>query len=122
MSGAPGRGKQSAGWFIVAVVAGAAMVLALGAMAWSAGMKDSNHVGYDIRWVWGLCALAVAWAAWGARRRPRMTRAVVCLTLLALVLAGVVFVFDRYNVLVEYETWVARGMPEPWSLGTAPSP
>jgi hypothetical protein len=69
-----------------------------------------NHVGFDIRGTWAVCLIAPLVALrW--RLRPWMVALIVVVSGL---LALEVFVFDHFNVLVQYERWCDRGMPAAW--------
>ena len=75
-----------------------------------------NHWGLETRKFW-ICAAVTA--AWGGmelfwwRRRGRWLPILVLIS--AIALAGVVFVMDYYNLLVEYHVWIERGMPPAWT-------
>ena len=75
-----------------------------------------NHWGLDTRKFAVPAAATAVWAVmelfWW-RRRGRWLGVLVLVS--AVALAGLVFVTDYYNLLVGYERWLARGMPQPWS-------
>jgi len=79
-------------------------------------VNDSAHTSLPTRWLaWGLAAVALlALVAWWAERRARSKR---CrLLALAILLTGLlgaanVLLFEHYNVLMSYETWVERRLP-----------
>ena len=98
-------------WSLTGLLAGAAVFLVCQAVL----RRDCNHWGFDIRQLWAACGLAGAWAgaALCMRRRPAWPQFVLLATAAASAL--LVFVCDRYNVLVEYGLWCDRGMPLPWS-------
>lgn len=75
--------------------------------------SQANHWGMEIRYLWGLSAL-LALSAVVTRLAAGTSRKVTGFALsTALLLAVVVFVVDRQNLLVHYETWLHRGMPRP---------
>jgi len=59
-----------------------------------------------VTFLWG--AMELFWWRRGGRMLP------VLVILSALGLAAVVFIFDTYNVLIPYERWLQRGLPQPW--------
>ena len=70
----------------------------------------SNHVGFELagmRYValMGMVLFASAWAL--ARARWSLIGGALC----ALSLAGS-YALDHYNILLPYEVWLKRGMPE----------
>lgn len=97
--------------------AGIAVIALLGATAifWLFVLSRSvlggaNHVGWDIGRVRYLFYFGVALgifvaAAW------RMRVAVACIIVCLLSLGGA-YAIDTYNVLVPYEVWLKRGLPE----------
>lgn len=68
-----------------------------------------NHVGFDPRYLAVTAAPALAWAALG-RRRPRLRG--VLLGLAVLSIAGLLWLHATARLL-DYETWLKRGMPSP---------
>jgi len=73
-----------------------------------------NHWNYEIRWLYAivLCDIpAVVVVGLSAGGRP--ARAWVLLVLSSVMLFAVIAVVDRCNLLVNYEVWVSRGMPDP---------
>jgi len=77
-------------------------------------VPDSNHWGFDTRWLWLGCLPSLLVVALLLRSQYR--RRVLIPLCAALLLAIVVAVFDHFNILVEYESWLARGMPEAWHV------
>lgn len=110
-----GKGRPSLVWRLGAFVCLGLLVIAEVGLHHRIVTSDSNHVGVDIRWGWGLSALALVWSAAGLRFRPvpRWTITVVLIT--AVVFATGLLIIDRYNVMVEYTVWIRRGMPAPWT-------
>ena len=86
-----------------------------GLLIWRA-QRLVNHWAVDTRKFWACAAVTAAWGVmelfWW-RRRGRWLGVLVLVS--AVALAGLVFVMDYYNLLVEYELWLQRGMPEPWT-------
>jgi len=74
-----------------------------------------NHWGLEIRWLWPACAAAAGWSAIVMALRRRPGGPTLALLAVAAACAATVFVLDYFNVLVEYEAWIARGMPPPWT-------
>jgi hypothetical protein len=95
----------------VALALGAADLIALLAFAAYVRSSDSNH-GWPMEWTCVLAACgalsAVVAGALSAVSRRLFAALVAC----ALALAVTVFGCDRLNVMMEYDTWIARGMPE----------
>ena len=74
----------------------------------------ANHVGFDVRWLYGLAGVGVLWCAfvWLTRAAPGWL--IVAVVVLSAGLVGVVLAADGLNLFVEYETWLKRGMPGPF--------
>jgi hypothetical protein len=69
-----------------------------------------NHIGVSLLWVIPLALVAMlAGGLWRAAHRRRAGAFLLVLGLLTVV--GVVLL-DRLDILVEYETWLDRGMPD----------
>jgi hypothetical protein len=72
-----------------------------------------NHWGYDIRWLsrWCITVVLLCACLWlGCRASRRWLLGAMAATAL---LGGLVVALDRYNLLLEYELWIGRGMPCP---------
>ena len=84
-------------------------------LIWRAA-RLGNHWGLDTRKFWVPAAVTAAWGLmellWW-RRRGRWLPVLVLVS--AAALAVLVFVMDYYNLLVEYEVWLKRGMPPAWT-------
>ena len=86
-------------------------------VAYRALAGASNHIGINVTLmryvaVAGMALFGVVWLL--ARRGRDLIACVLC----ALSLAGS-YALDHYNVLVPYEVWLKRGMPE--RMSPAPS-
>ena len=100
---------QSGAWLCSAVT------LTLTALLWwQASIRKSNNIGFDIQifWMISLIGLVISIAAYYSTRT--LTLCITVLFMSALVLAITLFVLDYWNVLVEYDTWLQRGMPDKW--------
>ncbi len=80
----------------------------------------SNHIGFDLWWmravaVTGMVLFGVLWML--ARRNWALIAGALC----GLSLAGS-YALDRHNILVPYEVWLKRGMPERMAPTPAPAP
>ena len=94
---------------------GAALLLAAGGLlVWRAAVADSNHVGFDVRQAWLPSGLAFLWGLMGLLRPGGNRRASVALIGVSVLLAALVLVLDQFNLLVQYDRWIERGMPERW--------
>ena len=91
------------------------LLLASGAiLAWRISTSE-NHWAIDCRWLWVLSGAAIGWCGIGVMSRRAPKSLPVCMLVGAVLLAGLVFLADHYNLLVEYERWVGRGMPARWT-------
>jgi hypothetical protein len=89
---------------------GLALVLFWGLVALRIATSSENHLGVSVLWILPLALMAmVAGALWRAAQLRRAGLALLVLGLLTVV--GAVLL-DRLDVLVEYESWLERGMPE----------
>jgi hypothetical protein len=89
---------------------GLGLVLFWGLVALRIATDSGNHIGVNLLWILPLALVAMlAGALWRAGQFRRTGMALLVLGLLTVV--GVVLL-DRLNVLVEYEAWLDRGMPE----------
>ena len=52
--------------------------------------------------------------AWVRKLASRRFLVVVCGSIL--LLSTILFTFDRLNLLVDYDLWLRRGMPDRWEL------
>lgn len=72
-----------------------------------------NHWLLDIRWLYLVCLfgyfiVSVSWFHSGASKMV-VLNLIVCTLLFALILS-----LDHFNLLVEYDVWLKRGMPTPF--------
>ena len=112
------RLRQTAFWWQVgAILLSAVLLISIGGLWWGAFMRDPhhNHIGCDLRLGgWALVGIAGGYCACGLRQMPRRVGWSLVLLLLAFVLAVMLFLCDHFNLLVEYEVWIRRGMPGRW--------
>ncbi len=73
-----------------------------------------NHVGYDIRDLYLPCIMLGLWGVAGLVLLKLWKASSIAAISAACILAAQVFIFDRFNLLVEYEEWLSRGMPAIW--------
>lgn len=104
------RGRRR---LVVAAAAGMAivnMLIVWGLVARVREYYPENHWGIDIRLLWGWCGAVagVCGVLWWFGRECRWWIAGALLS--AALLAGVVWFLDHYNLLVEYELWLRRGL------------
>jgi hypothetical protein len=89
---------------------GFALILFWGLVALRIGAYPENHISVSVLWVIPLALVAMlAGALWRAASFRRAGMALLMLGLLTVI--GVVLL-DRLDILVEYEAWLERGMPE----------
>ena len=71
---------------------------------------DSNHTGHEPWLLLGIFIPTLAFGIAAFRRRcSRWAAALACL--LGVAGIAVLFYLDRFNVLVQYDRWLERGMP-----------
>jgi hypothetical protein len=71
---------------------------------------EGNHVSYDIRWGYLFALAGVVFAIIGICRRKKLFVPVM-LIITSIALAALIFMLDYFNILLEYEIWIHRGMP-----------
>lgn len=77
-------------------------------------LRATTTGAYDIRWLWLLCGVALAWSLAAMWFELAPTTLLVWLASLAILCAVMVFVFDYFNILMSFETLKARGQPIKW--------
>jgi len=78
----------------------------------------NNHWGADVRWASLLGLIGVAYGLFLLARAGQKTHAFAAIGA-SLVFVGLICSADRFNVLVQYERWVHRGMPpSPFAAST----
>jgi membrane-bound metal-dependent hydrolase YbcI (DUF457 family) len=89
---------------------GLALVLSWSLVVFRLASIPENHVGVSPLWVLplALVAMLAGGLLWAAPSR----RAAVALLALGLLTGVGVVLLDRLNILVGYESWLERGMPE----------
>jgi len=103
-------------WYSVAFLFGAGLLAVCVVSSRRAFSNQySNHWGFDTFLLGCSCVVPVVWALAGLGLRPRAWRALIILGVLAGVTMIGLFIFHHYNVLVNYDTWLERGMPERWT-------
>ncbi len=90
----------------LAILVPVSMVAAL-VIYWAT--SNSNHSAVDVRYAIPLPAVCLAVAIASARRLPKMALCAIVLNLSAM---AFIYSVDRFNILVQYEEWVDRGMPD----------
>lgn len=70
----------------------------------------SNHWGADIRWAYILGVVGLIYGIFLLAKAERKGSAILAIAA-SLVFSGVIYSTDKFNVLVQYERWVQRGMP-----------
>jgi hypothetical protein len=111
-----GSRRGRAGWYVVALVVGGLLLTVCMESARRAfSSRYSNHWGLDTFVLACLCVFPLLWSLIGLRLRPRPWPAIIILSVLACVTMVGLFIFDHHNVLVYYEAWLERGMPERWT-------
>ena len=78
----------------------------------------NNHWGADVRWAYLLGVIGVAYGLFLLVKAQQTTHAIVAIAA-SLVFVGLIYSADKFNVLVQYERWVQRGMPpSPFAAST----
>ena len=89
---------------------GLGLVLFWGLVALRLVASSSNHIGVSVLWALPLGPVAMlAGALWWSTRLRRAGMVLLAWGLLTVL--GIVLL-DRLDILVEYEAWLRRGMPE----------
>jgi hypothetical protein len=89
---------------------GLALILFWGLVVLRIASYPDNHIGVNLLWVLPLALVVMlAGGLWLPTQLRRMGWALLVLGLFTVL--GVVLL-DRLNILVEYEAWLERGMPE----------
>lgn len=70
----------------------------------------NNHWGADVRWAYLMGVIGVAYGLFHLVKVEQKTHAAVAIAA-SLVFVGLIYSADKFNVLVQYERWVQRGMP-----------
>ena len=92
-------------------------LLALAATIWVAIVfrifrYPENHLGYSVLYLLPLFAATVAAGAWRRATLGRFDRLASLLCIVGVGSAAAVCVLYQGNILVPYEVWLKRGMPE----------
>lgn len=72
-------------------------------------VSNSNHSAIDIRYAIPMAAAFLVVSVAGVRKSPRMAIFAIAVNLFAM---AFVYSADTFNVLVHYEEWIDRGMPD----------
>ncbi|MGZ3460534.1 MAG: hypothetical protein ACXU86_18760 [Archangium sp.] len=89
---------------------GLALILFWGLVALRLIAYPENHIGVSV--LWAIPLALVAMLAGGLWRAARLRRAGMALLVLGLLTVIGAVLLDRLNILVEYDSWLERGMPE----------
>lgn len=92
-------------------------LLVLAAMIWAAiafriYRYPENHVGYSVLWLLPLFATMVVVGVWRRAALGHFDGYAWLLLLVGVSSATAAFVLYEANILVPYEVWLKRGMPE----------
>ncbi|MBB4286056.1 hypothetical protein [Roseospira goensis] len=101
-------------WLAVLALAAAELLL-LAWFGYRLASYPENHLGFSPYLGLGLALPGLGaglLGLFGARLgAPRLRRVGAGLVILSLGLVAVLAAFDRFNILIDYETWLQRGMP-----------
>jgi hypothetical protein len=89
---------------------GLGLVLFWGLVAFRVATDSGNHIGVSV--LWAIPLALVAMLAGVLLRAARLRHAGMALLVLGLLTVVGVVLLDQLDVLVEYEVWLERGMPE----------
>ncbi len=114
MNGTPSIQTASMRWFswrgLLGLGSGLALVLFWGLVAIRLVMYPENHTGVSV--LWAIPLALVAMLAGGLCLTAHRRRMGAVLLVLGLLTAVGAVLLDRLDILVEYEEWLERGMPE----------
>jgi hypothetical protein len=94
-------------WILSIAIAGPSAIVA--AIILYIATSDSNHTALDIRYAIPVAIVFLMVALLGIRKSPGMAFIAITLNLFAL---AFVYAADQCNVMVQYEEWIDRGMPD----------
>ena len=80
----------------------------------------NNHWGVDLLWPAAGGGLILAYALCRLLVSRSRSRVLGWLCSVATILLALSIAADVFNVLVNYDKWLRRGMPKPWSLQWTP--
>ncbi len=101
-------------WGILEAISLAGVVLLI------AQRFPDNHLSFDVRTIYFIAAVGLLFSLFHWHRtRSRQTARFVLLNLL---FAAAIALVDQGNLLVDYEEWIRRGMPPPFSFGASSKP
>jgi hypothetical protein len=97
---------------VIAMFGGIGLFIASAAIFYS----PNNHWSFDIRWCWIAVPAGLIWLiiVWACKWISKSLCSVLMLTIFLSAL--IIFVVDRLNLLVDYDVWTARGMPDRWEI------
>jgi len=105
------RFQTLVGFFALAMNLGAG-----GLLIWRAArFAPANYWAVETRLFWIPAAATLLWGLMDLVKRRARARLGMAVLVSAVLLAAVVFVFDFFNVLVHFETWLDRGLPARWT-------
>lgn len=96
--------------FVFGSIIGVQLISAAAVALFAFYRYPSNHWGVDVRWAYLIGGIGVALSAFLLSRRECRMIGIVGM-LISLVFCMLIFSTDRFNILVQYERWIARGMP-----------
>lgn len=79
-------------------------------------INPTNHTGLPVTWLLGLCLVSLGGAIAGLRAGKRPTGVANWIKWAILVISAIgvvnIVLFDTLNIMMGYENWARRGMPE----------
>ncbi len=89
---------------------GLGLVLFWGLVVFRVASDPGNHISVNVLWILPLALVAIL--AGALLRAAQLRRAGMALLVLGLLTVVGVVLLDQLDILVEYESWLERGMPE----------
>ena len=117
MTSEPGTIKPRGRWQTFVGFFALAMNIAAGALLiWRAvRFAPDNHWAVETRFLWIPAGATLLWGLMDLVKRRARARLGMAVLAAAVLLGGLVFVLDYFNVLVQYEVWLDRGFPARWT-------
>ena len=75
-----------------------------------------NHWTVDLRWLYPLITAVAAWLGFVHLKDLLSLRLKLAFLAVIILFAGVTVAADRLNLLVDYDLWLQRGMPDRWTM------
>jgi phosphatidylserine synthase len=101
-------------WHVLSTPLAAVLVLAGYVILRRVLTDERNHWAADIRVLVVPSIMLLSMSVFGFVSRKTLRIPAVLFGVLAILITALVFVLDHWNVLVQYEAWLDRGMPERW--------